>query len=34
VARFRDLKLVSESLEWGSSLFRVPGTLPITFRAS
>ncbi len=33
VGRFRDLALVSETVEWGPSLFRVPGTLPITFRA-
>jgi cytochrome P450 len=33
VARFRDLALVSDTVEWGPSLFRVPGTLPITFRA-
>ncbi|HJQ83983.1 MAG TPA: cytochrome P450 [Candidatus Binatia bacterium] len=33
VARFDDLRLVSETVEWGPSLFRVPGKLPITFRA-
>jgi cytochrome P450 len=33
VQRFRDLALVSETVEWGPSLFRVPGSLPITFRA-
>jgi len=32
VARFDDLALVSETVEWGPSLFRVPGRLPITFR--
>jgi cytochrome P450 len=34
VQRFDDLALVSETVEWGPSLFRVPGRLPITFRAS
>jgi len=33
VTRFDDLRLVSETVEWGPSLFRVPGKLPITFRA-
>src|SRR5438128_7040017 len=33
VTRFDDLRLVSETVEWGPSLFRVPGQLPITFRA-
>src|SRR5437870_1172203 len=33
VARFADLRLVSETVEWGASLFRVPGKLPITSRA-
>jgi hypothetical protein len=33
VARFRDLRLVSDRVEWGPSLFRVPGRLPVTFRA-
>jgi len=32
VARFDDLRLVSDTVEWGPSLFRVPGKLPITFR--
>ncbi len=32
VARFEGLHLVSETVTWGPSLFRVPGTLPITFR--
>jgi cytochrome P450 len=32
VARFDGLALVSEKVEWGASLFRVPGRLPITFR--
>jgi cytochrome P450 len=33
VERFRDLALESDTVEWGASLFRVPGRLPITFRA-
>ena len=33
VTRFADLRLVSETVGWGASLFRVPGKLPITFRA-
>jgi cytochrome P450 len=33
VRRFDDLTLESEAIEWGPSLFRVPGRLPITFRA-
>jgi cytochrome P450 len=33
VQRFRDLALDSEVVEWGPSLFRVPGRLPIRFRA-
>src|SRR5437667_123872 len=33
VTRFADLRLVSETVEWGPSLFRVPGKLPVTFRA-
>src|SRR5262245_5788214 len=33
VRRFDDLRLVSERVEWGPSLFRVPGRLPITFKA-
>ena len=32
VARFDDLALASDVIEWGPSLFRVPGSLPITFR--
>lgn len=32
VRRFDDLALVSERTEWGRSLFRVPGKVPITFR--
>ncbi len=31
VRRFRDLRLRSEMVEWGESLFRVPGSLPVTF---
>jgi len=34
VARCDDLTLESESLEWGRSLFRVLGSLPIRFRAT
>ena len=33
VRRFDDLRLVSEKVEWGPSLFRVPGRLPVTFKA-
>lgn len=33
VERFDDLALVSRSVEWGPSLFRVPGRMPVTFRA-
>src|SRR2546426_368917 len=33
VGRFRDLELASPSVEWGPSLFRVPGRLPLRFRA-
>jgi len=33
VERFDDLRLVSDTIEWGPSLFRVPGSLPIRFRA-
>jgi cytochrome P450 len=33
VTRFDDLRLISETVEWGPSLFRVPGKLPVTFRA-
>ncbi len=33
VRRFDGLALESEAIEWGPSLFRVPGRLPITFRA-
>jgi cytochrome P450 len=33
VRRFDDLALESDRVEWGPSLFRVPGRLPITFRA-
>lgn len=33
VRRFTDVALESETVEWGASLFRVPGRLPITFRA-
>ncbi|MGH7813192.1 MAG: cytochrome P450 [Candidatus Binataceae bacterium] len=33
VSRFRDLRLKTETVEWGASLFRVPGKLPIAFKA-
>jgi hypothetical protein len=33
VERFGDLRLVGETIEWGPSVFRVPGRMPITFRA-
>jgi hypothetical protein len=33
VERCADLALVSDAVEWGPSLFRVPGRLPLTFRA-
>jgi cytochrome P450 len=33
VRRFDDLALESDAVEWGPSLFRVPGRLPITFSA-
>jgi len=33
VERFDDLRLVDDRVEWGPSLFRVPGRLPIRFRA-
>jgi cytochrome P450 len=32
VRRFDDLALESDTVEWGPSLFRVPGSLPVTFR--
>ena len=31
-SRFTDLRLESETVEWGRSLFRVPNRLPISFR--
>ena len=34
VRRFDDLRLVSPEVEWGTSLFRVPGRLPVTFAAA
>jgi cytochrome P450 len=34
VQRFSDLALASDTVEWGASLFRVPGRVPLTFRAS
>ncbi|HVN63350.1 MAG TPA: cytochrome P450 [Candidatus Binataceae bacterium] len=33
VSRFRDLRLKTDKVEWGASLFRVPGRLPIAFKA-
>ena len=32
VQRFEDLELESSTVEWGASLFRVPGRLPVSFR--
>jgi cytochrome P450 len=32
--RFDDIELESETVEWGPSIFRVPGTLPIRFHAN
>jgi cytochrome P450 len=32
VRRFEELRLESETVQWGRSLFRVPATLPISFR--
>lgn len=32
VRRFAAVRLTSETVEWGASLFRVPGRLPVTFR--
>ncbi|MCH7709992.1 MAG: cytochrome P450 [Myxococcales bacterium] len=31
VRRFDDLRLLNEKTEWGRSLFRVPGRIPVTF---
>jgi hypothetical protein len=33
VERLEDLALRTETVEWGASLFRVPGRLPLAFRA-
>jgi cytochrome P450 len=33
VRRFEDLTLLSEKTEWGRSLFRVPGRIPVRFTA-
>ncbi|HLY36819.1 MAG TPA: cytochrome P450 [Candidatus Binatia bacterium] len=33
VQRFESLALASDTIEWGPSLFRVPGKLPLRFRA-
>jgi len=32
VRRFEDLRLESPKVEWGASLFRVPGRLPVSFQ--
>ena len=34
VRRFDELELVNERTEWGRSLFRVPGRIPIRFAAT
>ena len=34
VRRFDGLALESDTVEWGPSLFRVPGRLPVTFRGA
>ncbi len=34
VARFDELELVEEKTTWGRSLFRVPGRVPVRFRAA
>ena len=34
VERFDELALVSDTVEWGLSLFRVPGRLPLRFRVA
>jgi cytochrome P450 len=34
VRRFDNLELLDEQTEWGRSLFRVPGRIPVTFRDS
>lgn len=34
VQRFREIELVNEETEWGRSLFRVPGRIPIRFAPS
>jgi cytochrome P450 len=31
-SRFRDFELTTDQIEWGPSLFRVPGRLPVRFR--
>jgi cytochrome P450 len=33
LTRFQDIELESDTVVWGPSIFRVPGTLPIRFRA-
>ncbi|MEE8508031.1 MAG: cytochrome P450, partial [Myxococcota bacterium] len=32
VGRFDDLRLLNEKTEWGRSMFRVPGRIPVTFK--
>ncbi len=34
IQRFDNLELVNEKTEWGRSLFRVPGRIPVTFNES
>ena len=34
IQRFDNLELVNEKTEWGRSLFRVPGRIPVTFKES
>ncbi len=34
IQRFDSLELVNEKTEWGRSLFRVPGRIPVTFKES
>ena len=33
VPRFDELELVDETTEWGKSIFRVPGRIPVRFKA-
>jgi hypothetical protein len=34
IARTRAITLDSDEIEWGASLFRVPGRLPVTLRGA